>query len=174
MNADVSSIPALRDWLAALTTYQSDAGNAMSGIQQEVRRGFDWIADQLAMWQRAIRDCEEEVVQAKAELAARRFPGFDGRMPDSTVQERNLRRAEARLEHAEEKVRKCKSWLARLPKLVEESFTSHAHRLNIFLEGDLARGLAVLDRQIDALERYAGLRTDYSSTPSAVPLPPKE
>jgi hypothetical protein len=174
VKADVSSIPALREWLAALTTYQSDAGDAVSGIQQEVRRGFDWLADQLALWQRAIRDCEEEVVQAKAELAARKFPGWDDRMPDTTVQERNLRRAEARLEHAEDQVRKCKSWLSRLPKLVEESFSNHAHRLSTFLEGDLARGIAVMDRQIDALERYAGLRTDYSSTPSAVPPPSKE
>ncbi len=174
MNADVSSIPALREWLAALVTYQHDAGDAMSGIQQEVRRGFDWLEQQLDLWQRAIRDCEEEVVQAKAELAARRFPGFDGRMPDTTVQERNLRRAEAKLEYAEEKVRTCKRWLSRLPKLVEETFTGHAHRLTNFLEGDVARGVAVLDRQIDALERYAGLRTDYSSNPSAVPPPPKE
>ena len=99
--ADVRSIPALRDWLAAVATYREEAAEAVSGINQEIRRGFAWIEEQMTLWQRAVRDCEEEVTQAKAELAARRFPGFDGRMPDTTVQERNLRRAQARLEYAE-------------------------------------------------------------------------
>src|ERR687893_309705 len=102
--ADVSSIPALRDWLAALAVYNSETGEALAGINMEIRRGFEWVAEQLHLWQKAVRECEEEVVQAKAELAAKKFPGWDGKMPDTTVQEKNLRRAQARLEHAEEKV----------------------------------------------------------------------
>lgn len=172
--ADVRSIPALRDWLAALATYRDETAEALSGIHQEIRRGFAWIEEQMALWQRAVRDGEEEVTQAKAELAARRFPGFDGRMPDTTIQERNLRRAQARLEHAEEKVLACRKWLGKLPKAVEETFTGPGHRLATFLDGDLARGAALLDRRLDALERYAGLRTDYSAgaTPSVAPPPP--
>jgi hypothetical protein len=169
--ADVSSIPALREWLAALAVYHSNVSESLSGINMEIRRGFEWIAEQLALWQRAVRDCEEEVTQAKAELAARRFPGFDGKMPDTTLQERNLRRAQARLEHAEEQVRKCRAWLGRLPKLVEEAYTGAGHRLQTFVETDLVRGVAVLGRQLDALERYANLKTDYSSTPSSLPPP---
>src|SRR5207253_191296 len=92
--ADVGSIPALRDWLAALSVYRTEAAASLAGIQGEIRRGHEWVAEQLSLWQRAVRDCEEEVVQAKAELAARKFPGFDGRMPDTTVQEKNLRRAQ--------------------------------------------------------------------------------
>ena len=170
--ADVRSIPALRDWLVAVSTYASEASEALSGIQIEIRRGFEWVEEQLALWQRAVRTSEEEVVQAKAELAARKFPGWDGKMPDTTIQERNLRRARARLEHAEEQVQKCRKWLARLPKMVEETYSGHAHRLQVFLEGDVARGTALLDRRLDALERYAGLRTDYASNPSALPAPP--
>lgn len=169
MGADVASIPALRDWLAALAVYRTETAEALGSIQVEIRRGHQWIAEQLSLWQKAVRDCEEEVVQAKAELAARKFPGFDGRMPDTTVQEKNLRRAQARLEHAEEKVRKCRSWIARLPKHVEEVYSGHGHRLAMFLEGDLTRGAALLDRRVDALERYADLKTDYSSSPSVLP-----
>jgi hypothetical protein len=172
--ADVASIEALRDWLAALAVYRDEVGEALAGVHIEIRRGLEWVAEQLALWQRAVRDCEEEVTQRKAELAAKKFPNWDGRMPDTTVEERNLRRAMARQEHAEEQVRKCRSWIARLPKLIEESYTPHGHRLQLFLEGDLARGMAVLDRRIDALERYAGLKTDYTSGPSVVPAPKPE
>ena len=167
--ADVQSIPTLREWLAALTVYQSDASGALAGIAMEVRRGLDWVHEQMVQWQRSIRDCEEAVVQAKAELAARRFPDWSGRDPDTTVQERNLRRAQAKLEHAEDQVRKCKAWLGKLPKMVEELYSGRGYRLQIFLEGDMVRGLTLLDRRLDALERYADLRIDYSSNPSVMP-----
>ena len=131
--ADVRSIAALRDWLAALVTYRSEASEALAGIQMEIRRGLDWVADQLDSWQRAIRDCEQEVAQAKVELSARKWQGFDGREPDTTLQERNLRRAEAKLEHA------------------------------------LPRRLGELAGRIEALERYAEERADYSPRPGGAP-----
>lgn len=165
-SADVRSIDALRDWQAALARYRSDAQETLSGIAIEIRRVYEWLAEQQAQWRQAIRQCEEEVVQAKAELAARRFPGFDGRMPDTTVQERNLRRAEARLEHAHERVRACRSWEAKLPALVDEQYHAPARRLGNFLDGDMVRGMAVLDRQVAALERYAELQPDHAPGPS--------
>lgn len=172
MTADVRSIAALREWLAALAKYRAEAAEALAGIDMEVRRGFEWLAEQEALWKGAIRVCEQDVVQAKAELAARKFPGFDGRMPDTTVQERNLRRAEARLDYARDQVKKCRAWEARLPKLVDEQYTAAARRLGLFLEGELARGMTTLDRQVAALESYAELRPDYAPAPSATAAPP--
>ena len=116
--ADVASIEALRDWLAALAIYRDGVGESLAGVQIEIRRGL----------------------------------GF-------------------KLQHLNWLVR---SWIVRLPKLIEECYAPHGHRLQLFLEGDLARGMAVLDRRIDALERYAGLKTDYSSGPSSVPAPKPE
>lgn len=178
MNADVRSIDAVRDWHAALTTYGDSLSEAMAGVEMEIRRGFDWLADQLGQWQRAVRQCEEEVVQAKAELAARKFVGFDGRMPDTTVHEKALRAAKARLEHAEDQVARIRAWVGRLPKVIEEVYRGPAHRLVLFVEGDLRKGLAGLDRRLAALESYAGLRSDYAPAPSATsvtaaPAPPK-
>jgi hypothetical protein len=156
--ADVREISALRDWLAALATYRVDAQNALAGIEMELRRGYDWIEEQGGLWARAVRDCEEDVVQAKADLAARKFETFDGKMPDTTVQERALRRAEARLDHAREQVTTCKRWLTKLPKMVDEAYTGPARRLAGVLEADLPVGLADLDRRIAALEQYAELK----------------
>lgn len=170
--ADVRSIPGLHDWLAAMTVYRDTAADAVAGINQEVRRGYEWIDEQMGRWQRAVRDCEEEVTQAKADLAARKFPGWDGKMPDTTLQERNLRRAKARLEHAEDKVAACRKWAATLPKLVDETYSGAGHRLSTVLDIDVARGLAVLGRQLDALERYAGLKLDAGT--AAPPAPAAE
>jgi hypothetical protein len=170
--ADVRSIPALRDWLAALAKYRHEAAEALAGIDLEIRRGFDWLAEQELLWKRAVRDCEDDVVQAKAELSAKKFPGWDGRMPDTTVEERNLRRTEARLEYAREQVRKCQAWETKLPKLIDELYTAAARRLGLFLEGDLARGMALLERQVETLENYADLRPNYAPAPSLTTAPP--
>jgi hypothetical protein len=166
MPADVREIPALREWVAALLTYRHDAGESLSGVRLELGRGQEWVRQQLELWQRAVRVADEEVVQAKAELAARRFPNFDGKMPDTTVQERNLRRAVARLDHCEGQVATCRKWLAKLPKLIDEIFTGAGHRLSNFLELDVPAAAAALVRQVEALERYAEARLDFAPTPS--------
>lgn len=172
--ADVRSIDAVRDWHAALTAYGENLTEALAGVQTEIRRGFDWLHDQLGLWQRAIRQCEQEVVQAKAELAARKFPDWSGREPDTTVQEKNLRQAKARLEHAEDQVQKIRAWLGRLPKAIDENYSGPARRLGNFLESELPKGLASLDRRLAALESYAGLRADHAPAPnvSSVPTAP--
>jgi hypothetical protein len=173
--ADVRSIDAVRDWAAALTTYGETLTEALAGVEMEIRRGFDWLEEQLSLWRRAVRECEQDVTQAKAELAARKFPDASGRMPDTTVQEKALRRARARLEYAEDQVERVRQWIGRLPRVVEEVYRGHAHRLGTFVDIELRKGLAVLDRRLAALESYAGLRPDYAPGPStaALPTPPQ-
>ena len=171
-SADVRAIDALRQWLAALSTYRSDAGEALAGIRLEIGRGAEWVNEQLHLWQRSIRKFEDAVVQAKAELAARRFPDFDGKMPDTTLQERNLKRAIAHLEAAQEKVVVCRRWLTQLPKVIDEIFTGPASRMSNCLEQDVPRGMADLTRRVESLERYSELRTDFSPVTAVSPPPP--
>jgi hypothetical protein len=114
--ADVRSIDAVRDWYAALADYGDALAEALAGVELEIRRAYEWLEEQSARWQHAVRQCEEDVTRAKAELSQRKFQTFDGREPDCTVQEKNLRLARARLEHAEDQVAKCRQWVARLPR----------------------------------------------------------
>jgi hypothetical protein len=172
MQADVRSIPAVIDWRADLTNYGDSLDEAMAGVDLEIRRAFDWLEEQLSCWKQAIRDCEEDVTRAKAELAQRKFPNWDGRDPDCTVQERNLRQAKARLEHAEEKVETCRRWIARLPKMIDEMFTGPSRRLKSMLEADLPVALTELGRRVASLESYAGLRPDYAPL-GGIPAPPE-
>lgn len=171
MSADVRSIAALRDWQADLTSYGENLAEAVVGVDLEIRRGFEWLNEQLALWRGAVRECEEDVTRAKAELAARKIPGWDDRDPDTTVQEKALRKARARLEHAEDQVDKIRKWIGRLPKLIDEVYTGPSQRLKSFLEIDLPKGLAILDRRVSSLESYAGLRPDYAPGPSSAPTP---
>jgi hypothetical protein len=167
MPADVRSIAAVIDWRADLTNFNDLLAEAMAGVDLEIRRAYDWLEEQLARWKKAVRDCEEDVVRAKAELSQRKLPTWDGRDPDCTVQEKALRLAKARLEHAEEKVETVRRWIGRLPKMIDEVFTGPSRRLKSFLEADVPNALAELARRIAALETYASLRADYAPGPSA-------
>jgi hypothetical protein len=161
--ADVRSIDAVRDWHATLANYADSLSEALAGVELEIRRAFEWLEEQQALWKQAIRDCEEEVVRAKAELSQRKFKTWDGREPDCTVQERALRRAKARLEHAEEQVERVRQWLGRLPKVIDEVYRGAGRRLQNFLEDDLPKEQTDLARRIASLEVYAGLRPDFAS-----------
>jgi hypothetical protein len=163
MEADVRSIEAVRDWHATLAGYAESLSEALAGVELELRRAFEWLDEQHALWKQAVKDSEEEVTRAKAELSQRKFKTWDGREPDCTVQERALRRARARLEHAEEKVETVRKWIGRLPKIIDEMYRGAGRRLQNFLEDDLPKGQADLARRIVSLETYAGLRTDFAS-----------
>ena len=140
MAADVRDLEALREWLAALATYRADANEALIALRVDINRGVEWVNEQYHLWQRSIRRFDEAVVQAKADLSAKKFPDVNGRMPDTTVEERNLRRAVARLEHAQEQVEACRKWMTTLPKLVDEIFHGPAQRLANLLDTDVPRG----------------------------------
>ena len=75
--------------------------------------------------------------------------------------------AAARLEQAEEQIEKCRAWGLKLPKLVDETYRGPANRLNLFLEGDLAKAVALLEKQLASLEAYAGLRKDFAPASSS-------
>ena len=89
--ADVKSIESLQDLHAAVAKFRAEAQDAIASVDLAVRRGHDYLSDQLRFWQAAIRTTEDEVFQAKQEFAQRKYVGFDGREPDTTVQVANLR-----------------------------------------------------------------------------------
>jgi len=171
MAADVRSIAELRDYHASLTTYRATLLESLSSVQMEIRRAFGWLDEMASMWHRRIADSAQDVVQCKAELAQRKFPMWDGRTPDCSVQEEALRRAKAKLEFCEDQVRRCKSWQGKLPKMIEETYEGASRRLHNGLEIDLPNGLTLLARRISALEAYADLRPDYAPPPSTASLP---
>ncbi len=114
--ADVRSIDAVRDWHAALADYRDGLADSLAGVELEIRRARDWLEEQLARWQRAIRDCEEDVTRAKAELSQRKLPNWEGREPDCTVQEKNSGRPRQDSNTLKIRWRSADSGLAAFPR----------------------------------------------------------
>ena len=152
-SAQVYALERLAEFKAALQTFADKAKDAMGSNALEVRRSQDWLEEHLAQWKSEGRCAEEIVVVAKNELARKKMMRISDRPPDTTDQEKALRKAQARLAHAEEKRDNCKAWLNRLPDAIEE-YDGQAKPFQDSLQYDLAKMIAFLEQKIAALEEY--------------------
>jgi hypothetical protein len=155
--ADVRALDALQDWHDALCVFRTDAQESISSIAMEIRRAFEWVDEQAKRWYYLSRDAEEEVVRAKAELNQRRTPNFDGRIPDTSVQEENLDSAKARLEFALNQVDVCRKWAIKLPRMISEEYEGSSRRLGNFLEADLTNAIVQLNERVVILQQYMSI-----------------
>lgn len=171
--ADVQAIDALQDWHNAVCLFRDEAQDALGSIKLEIRRAFDWIDEEGKAWHKEMREAEQDVHQAKQELNRKRTPNFDGRMPDTSVEEKNLARAQARVRFAEEQIDVCRKWAVKLPKLISEDYEGPARRLGNFLEADLQVAIAHLAARIEALHRYTQVAPAAAPPAPATPEGPQ-
>lgn len=151
--AQVHAVDRFADFKAALVTFAERGKDAMSAAGMEIRRAHDWLESQLGMWKTEIRKAEEAVIAARNELVRKKMMRIGDRAPDTTDEEKTLRRAQARLAHAEEKRDACKAWLRQLPDAVEE-YDGHARPFVDVLDHDVPKMIAFVDAKMAALDDY--------------------
>lgn len=157
-SAQVHAVQRLTDFKAALHTFIDRGKDAMSASAMEIRRAQDWLESQLGLWKTEIRRAEEAVHSAKTELERKKMMRIGDRHLDTTDQEKALRRAQTRLDHAEEKRDNVKLWMRQLPEAVDE-YDAQARPFQDVLAHDLAKMLALLEQKIAALEEYQRIQT---------------
>jgi hypothetical protein len=152
-SAQVLALERLAEFKVALQIFADKGKDAMSGNAMEIRRSRDWLETQLGLWNAEIRRAEDAVVQARNELARKKMMRISDRPPDTTDQEKALKRAQARLEYAEEKRDHTRRWIRQFPDNVEE-YDGQARPFQDTLEHDLVKMIAFLEQKIAALEEY--------------------
>jgi hypothetical protein len=155
--AGVHALDALKEWHAALALFREDAGNAVCSMTTALQKAGDWLIEQQQLWRREQRRAEEEVSRARHDLQNRQYQDWSGHEPDTTVQEKALRKAQARLGYVEERLEAIRRWMLRLPVAIQDIFDGPARTLTLFVDNGLPRALAQLTRQLDALDQYVGL-----------------
>jgi hypothetical protein len=164
--AGVGSLEALKDFRAALCRFIKDAGDSLLTVDLELRRALEWLhLDRPKFWQAEIRRREEAVLHAKADLSRARTTAMFGNTAGCTDQKVALRRAQARLQEAEEKLVTVRRWSMTLEREVED-YRGPSQQLSNLLEAELTAAVAQLDQLIDALEAYLSLEA-----PSTAPSP---
>ncbi|MCS7160097.1 MAG: hypothetical protein RMJ19_06460 [Gemmatales bacterium] len=168
--ARVLSVEVLEELRAALVLFRQDASAALSSVALVIERAYVWLEQQERFWKQEIRKREEAVSEARLELQRRKMMEILDRPADTTEQEKALRRAQARLEEAERKLRAVKAWLVQWPRAVNE-YRPIGQRLADFVDVEMLQLLAWMQGRIQALEAYLAAQPPAvaSETPTAVP-----
>ncbi len=153
--ANVTSVEALRGLRAALVKFGEEVEAALVALDLEGRRPVEWVEmDRARYWPQQGRKAADRLSEARLTLerCEVRISGEDTKY---CYDERKLvEKAKRRLELTEEKTQATKRWKVEMRKHHEE-FQVQIAKARQYLESDLPRAIAALDRKLEALGRYA-------------------
>ena len=160
--AGVGSVDAFRDFRAAFVKLGDASRNALIAVDIEIRRMLDWLEkDQAAYWKNEIRRREEKLNEAKAALHRKRITATFGNAVSDSEEILMVRRAQAKLEHAENKLKEVKQWYLTVEQAVNE-YRGPAQLFGSALDAGVPRGLSALDRMAEIIESYLAVGTPGS------------
>lgn len=153
--AEVRNLESLERFRAGLLEFIHDGANALAEADSEVDRMQIWLErDQKIHWQHEHRRRSEEVARAKSALYRKQVTVSSKDRPPSAVDEKKaLQKAQARLDEAEQKLRRIKHWSVALGQEAARYKAATAALGSVF-ERDLPLSAELLKRAITALEQY--------------------
>jgi hypothetical protein len=161
--AQVGSVEVFRDFRAVYSKFGDSARNALVAAELEIRRMLDWLEkDQVAFWKAEIRRREEKVNEAQTALHRKRITAAFGNIAADSEEILMLRRAQAKLAQAEEKLKLVKQWYITVEQEVQE-YRGPVQQLSNLLDSSLPLALTSLDRMTDVIESYLAIATPGSA-----------
>jgi hypothetical protein len=107
-------------------------------------------------WQTEIRLAEDALNQAMRELQRKKMMKIGERAPDTSEEEKVVKKCKARLEHAEEKSDRTKHWLRAFPEAILD-YEGPARQLKTQAENGIPTMITILGNKLAALEQYQQL-----------------
>jgi hypothetical protein len=152
--AKLSRVDALEQLKAAVAMFVDDTKMALGAVEMETRRVVDRLQrEQPYYWNQQIKIGRDEFAEAKASLARKRLQKNDSYIPDTSEEEKAIRRATAKIENAERKLEAIKTWTRR----IEQSWNDYqgpSGQLADVVGGSPPRAIAELNRLIRAVDAY--------------------
>jgi hypothetical protein len=174
LSAQVRSIQALEDLKGALGRFGGEAQMALQAAEQEIRRTLDWLQERLNYWRSEVQRRQEEVRQARADLASCRASGYYENdryhAPDCSAEEHALRQAQVRLHEAEEELQNVQRWMKAVSEAVD-TYRVQAQRLGRLIVTDLPKANAFLERKIAELQAYLAVAVPAGQAGAMVSAP---
>lgn len=169
-NANVQSIAALKDFRVALCLFVESARCALGEADADLRRHNGWLTeDRGRHWQSEIKRCSEQVQRAKLALLQKKLQNSaSGAHPSCVDEEKALARVRRQLEDAQRKADNTKRWVRRLEELVFQH-KGALQSLSYALDNDAVNMLAILERMIEALDKYIALVAPPGAGPDWAP-----
>ena len=165
-SANVANIEAVRAVRQALRQFAEDVTNALVTLDLEARRPIEWIEhDRTQYWPRELRKASDWVSEARLALQRCELTIDADHRKTCYDERKQLEKAKRRLHLSEDKVRAVKRWRLEVRKEVEE-FQVQVAKLQRYLETDLERALAALDRMAQSLDRYVQMQAPLGGNSS--------
>ncbi len=157
--ANVRSIEAIRDFKAAMLQFAETATNAITTLQQEVMHFTEWLEhDRPSYWKNRVRDSYDTISQARVALENCKMREVAGNRPACIEEQEALAHAKRDLQQAQEKVETVRRWTINVRHEADE-YRGRIGQLERYLESDLLKSIALLDRILTSLEDYASVST---------------
>jgi hypothetical protein len=154
-SAKVHSLDALRELRTTLVKFREEVSNALTAVDIEARHAHEWLKhDQLKFWQSELRRSEDLVGECKTALHRCQLMKLpNGETPSCSDEKKQLAKAKARLEIAEDKIKLVKKWTM----IVEQEMIEYrgpVQQLDLLVQSKLVSAVADLDSRIRSLEAY--------------------
>jgi hypothetical protein len=165
--AKVTSLDALESFRSSAIVFTTKARRAVDQAADEVRRTRQWIeGDRRLFWENEMRKRLRALERAQQEMVSARFSEFNDSM---TLQKAALRKAQAAVEEATDKMRHIKKWVQNFDATFDP-MVKRLDALRFYLEQDMPQAIAYLLGVLKTLEAYAettGAPADHLPSDSA-------
>lgn len=153
----VESIDALRVLRTALIKFMETSNLSLAEAESDLQKALNWLSEQSTHWESQIRKRQEALSRAQEALRMKRlFKRADGTYPSAVDEQKAVALAKRRLEEADDKRKKTKAWILRLPKEIQ-LYKGGVQRLSTTISGELPVAVARLDAMSGSLESYVAL-----------------
>ena len=176
-SAHVTSLEAIREFQRELKRYEIAMRGVLESLHGQAHRALDWIEhDQARYWPREVLRSQDKAAEARADLQRAQMTAVEGQHKSCVDERKAVQRAVARTRLCEDKVRQVKHW-RNVMRHKSEEFTGKLARMKDYLDNDLPRAQAAIERVILALEKYTDTkqapreRTRYEITDNPVVEP---
>jgi hypothetical protein len=171
-SARVTSIDAVQELASAIQVFRGEAVSALDDLDIEIRRALEWVHhDRKYYWDQEVRRGWERVAEARVQLhqaiTARNISGSES--ASCYDEKKVLERANRRLDTALKKVEVVRQCARTIDQAVNEYRGCRA-QLAGWLDGDVFRAVAMLNRLTEALEAYLRMGSPEAAAPSATTI----
>jgi hypothetical protein len=171
-SAHVTSVDAIARFAAALRQFEDESSHVLLALDQQINRALHWLDhEQPSYWRTQIRRQYDEVARTRTALENCLLREVAGDRPSCIEEEKAHRAARRRLETALAKPDEIRRWAIKVHQEVSE-YRARVGRYRQYLDGEVPRALALLERTIASLEAYIGRTAPVETETPVVPESP--
>jgi hypothetical protein len=155
--AKITSTEAVRYFKVAMLDYEAQLRDTVAQLELDLRRVLDWVDhERPRYWAQAARKASDALVAARRALERAELSIRPEDKRSCYEQKLAYDQAKRRLGLTEKKVRDVRKWRVMLHQEGDD-FLGHVGRLNNYLDIELPRAVAALERMAQALDKYTEL-----------------